>query len=62
MNKNEQGFSLIELAIAMAIMVSLGAIGFSTLSNAGTSIIAKQQAAEQAEADAFQAQIDAYTN
>jgi prepilin-type N-terminal cleavage/methylation domain-containing protein len=53
MNKNEQGFSLIELAVAMAIMVSLGAIGFNMMNSAADSIISNQLEAQQEQQDNF---------
>jgi type II secretory pathway pseudopilin PulG len=41
MFKNESGFSLVELAIAAAIAVALGAIAVTALSGTTSSVVAK---------------------
>jgi prepilin-type N-terminal cleavage/methylation domain-containing protein len=59
MNKNnENGFSLIELAVAMAIMVALGSIGFNVMNAAADGIVEKQIDARQAQEDAFNSLIN----
>jgi prepilin-type N-terminal cleavage/methylation domain-containing protein len=62
MNENEQGFSLIELAVAMAIMVALSGMAYGSLSSTAEAIKTNAEEAQQAQADAFQAQIDAAIN